>query len=125
MFGIQRPFSNLFTILRKCGKIRLVCPGLLPVIYSSHSSNGGFQMSYFKKLITSIFIGILLFHLIVPELSVRANSTDPFPFVILSKYKATIDIGDEIHLIAITSNGKMPTWKSSDSKIASVNTYME
>jgi uncharacterized protein YjdB len=34
-----------------------------------------------------------------------------------------MDIGDELYLIAITTNGEMPSWKSSSSKIVSVNTY--
>jgi uncharacterized protein YjdB len=41
----------------------------------------------------------------------------------LSKYEANVDIGDEFYILAITSNGKKATWKSSDSKVASVNTY--
>lgn len=44
-------------------------------------------------------------------------------FVLLTKYKNTVDIGEEFYIIAVTSNGQSPTWKSSDSKIASVNTY--
>ncbi len=44
-------------------------------------------------------------------------------FVILSKYKANVDIGSEFYIIAVTTNGKLPTWKSSHSSIASVNTY--
>lgn len=45
------------------------------------------------------------------------------PFIVLSSYRETIAIGDEFYLIAIPSTGKKPSFKSSDSSIASVNTY--
>lgn len=32
-------------------------------------------------------------------------------------------MGDEFYIVAITSTGSLPTWKSSNSKVASVNTY--
>ena len=44
-------------------------------------------------------------------------------FVVLNTYEQTMNIGDEYRLYAVTSNGKKPTFCSSDSKIASVNTY--
>ena len=44
-------------------------------------------------------------------------------FVVLNTYEQTMNIGDEYRLCAVTSNGKKPTFSSSDSKIASVNTY--
>ncbi len=43
--------------------------------------------------------------------------------VLLSSYEKVIDIGEECYIFAWTSNGKKPTWKSSNSKVASVNTY--
>ena len=43
--------------------------------------------------------------------------------VVLNSYSKTMKIGDECYLLAITSNGKKPSFSSSDSKIASVNTY--
>lgn len=43
--------------------------------------------------------------------------------VVLNAYSKTMKIGDESYLLAITSNGKKPSFSSSDSKIASVNTY--
>ena len=46
-----------------------------------------------------------------------------YNFIVLSDYKKTVDIGEEFYLIAITSNGKKPSFSSSDSKVASVNTY--
>lgn len=44
-------------------------------------------------------------------------------FILLSRYRNTVNIKQSFYLIAITSTGKKPTWKSSDSKVASVNTY--
>lgn len=45
------------------------------------------------------------------------------PVIILTSYSKTMAIGEEFGLIAIASNGKQPTFKSSKSSIASVNTY--
>lgn len=45
------------------------------------------------------------------------------PGIILTSYRRTIAIDEQFHLIAITTNGKFPTFRSSNSKIASVNTY--
>lgn len=50
-------------------------------------------------------------------------ASNEFSYVLLSSYEEVLDIGDEFYLLAWTSNKKKPTWKSSDSKIASVNTY--
>ncbi len=80
-------------------------------------------MSHLKKFIVSILLCIPLLITTIPTPTVLAGSSDTFAFVILSQYTATADIGNEIYLLAITSNGKMASWKSSDSKIASVNTY--
>ena len=44
-------------------------------------------------------------------------------FVILSKYSSVMNIGDKFYLTALTSGGKKPVFKSSNSKVASVNTY--
>ena len=39
-------------------------------------------------------------------------------FVVLNTYEQTMNIGDEYRLCAVTSNGRKPTFSSSDSKIA-------
>ncbi|MBP1755071.1 MAG: hypothetical protein H6Q59_1469 [Firmicutes bacterium] len=79
-------------------------------------------MSYFNKLIRTILlcITLLLFSLTITPHYAKADSIE---FVLLSQYKANLDIGDELYLIAITTNGDMPVWKSSSQAIASVNTY--
>ncbi|WP_310605011.1 Ig-like domain-containing protein [Anaerosporobacter sp.] len=46
-----------------------------------------------------------------------------YPFIVLTSYSETLAIGDSFYLTALTSTGKSPTFKSSDSTIASVNTY--
>ncbi len=52
-----------------------------------------------------------------------AKSSSSFSIIILSAYNKTMSIGDEFYLIAVSSNGKTPTFKSSDSSVACVNTY--
>ncbi|HKL98674.1 MAG TPA: Ig-like domain-containing protein [Mobilitalea sp.] len=80
-------------------------------------------MPHLKKIFFTFLLCLttLLLSLSVQSQPVKASS--PFAFVILTKYTATVDIGDEFYVIALTSNVKNPTWKSSNSKVASVNTY--
>ena len=80
-------------------------------------------MSQIKKILLSILLCFTLISLSVPSQTVSALSSDSFTFIILSQYKAVADIGDEFYILAVTSTGKPATWKSSDSKIATVNTY--
>jgi uncharacterized protein YjdB len=80
-------------------------------------------MSQTKKILLSILLCFTLISLSVPSQTVSALSSDSFTFIILSQYNALADIGDEFYILAVTSNGKPATWKSSDSKIATVNTY--
>lgn len=74
-----------------------------------------------KYLISTLLCLFLLF--VFPTINPCYSKAASIEFVLLSQYKATLDIGDELYLIAITTNGAMPTWKSSSSKIVSVNTY--
>jgi len=80
-------------------------------------------MSRIKKVLFSIFLSFTIFILSLPLQAISAKASSSFAFVVLSQYKATVDISNEFYIIAITSNGNLPSWKSSDSKIASVNTY--
>ncbi len=79
-------------------------------------------MSKFKRIILTIFLCITILSLspLLPSTPANANSLG---FVLLSQYHATVDVGDEFYIIAVTTTGSMPNWKSSSSKIASVNTY--
>lgn len=80
-------------------------------------------MKQLKYILFSLFLScIFLVPSIIPS-NVSAASLLSFEFVILSQYKTTVNIKDEFFIVAITSTGKKATWKSSDSKIASVNTY--
>lgn len=79
-----------------------------------------------KKGIKSIISLLLLVAVVcmssVMPMEVYAES-DSYPWVFLSTYKEELSIGDEFYLIAVTSTGKKATYKSSDSSVASVNTY--
>lgn len=77
-------------------------------------------MSHLKKILISVLLSIVIFFTSFPLFPVSA---DLISFVILSQNKATLNIGEGLYILAITSNGKKASWKSSDSKIASVNTY--
>ncbi len=79
-------------------------------------------MSRTKKSLIS-FLLCLLLSLLSPMLQLNHVNAASIEFVLLSQYKATLDIGDELYLFAITTNGDMPSWKSSSTKIVSVNTY--
>ncbi|MFA9466986.1 MAG: Ig-like domain-containing protein [Velocimicrobium sp.] len=52
-----------------------------------------------------------------------AYASDLLSYVILSEYTKDLSIKDEFYLIAITSSAKRATFKSDNSRIASVNTY--
>ena len=80
-------------------------------------------MSHIKKILVSFLLSIVLISLSLPPPTVSALSSNSIAFIILSKYSVTSDIGDEFHVVAITSTGKLASFKSSDSKIVSVNTY--
>ncbi|HKL79341.1 MAG TPA: Ig-like domain-containing protein [Mobilitalea sp.] len=80
-------------------------------------------MPHIKKIFFTILLCLttLLLSLSVQSQPVKASSS--FAFVILTKYSTKVDIGDEFYVIALTSTLKKPTWKSSNSAVASVNTY--
>ncbi|BCN29411.1 Ig-like domain-containing protein [Anaeromicropila herbilytica] len=80
-------------------------------------------MSHLKKFLLLFLSCSIITTLSFPCQTVSALSLDSIPYILLSQYKAVTDIGDKVYLLAVTSNGKLPTWKSSDSKVASVNTY--
>lgn len=80
-------------------------------------------MTRFKKILLSALLCIIvsISALTIHTKYIRASNS--FSLVILSSYKETVNIGDEFYLIAIATNGKIPKWTSSSSRIASVNTY--
>lgn len=80
-------------------------------------------MTYFKKILLSILFCFTLAFLTFTFLTGYANASTSHSLVILSSYKKTLNIGDEYCIIAVSTDGKLPKWKSSSSRIASVNSY--
>lgn len=79
-----------------------------------------------KKRITSfsLIIACIFTYLFLLPASYNAEASDnTIPYIILSQYYGTMDINDQAYLIAFTSTGKKPSFKSSNSRVASVNTY--
>ena len=64
----------------------------------------------------------VLFTASVFSAPLTADAASP-ALVILSRYRATLKIGDSFTLAGIASNGKWVRFKSSKSAVASVNTY--
>ena len=79
-------------------------------------------MTKIKKILLPILLCVIII-CSFPLQTISASSSSSFSFIILTKYSAIADIGNEFYIVAITSTGKQATWKSSNSKIASVNTY--
>lgn len=78
----------------------------------------------YKKIISIWMILIFLNGICsYSSINIYAASKKLPKFIILTKYSKTMDIGDEFYIGAVASNGKTVKWKSSNSKIASVNTY--
>jgi uncharacterized protein YjdB len=46
-----------------------------------------------------------------------------YSFLVLSNYSKSLNIGGEFYLLAVASNGKAPSFSSSNSAVASVNAY--
>ncbi len=80
-------------------------------------------MTRFKKILLSFLLCLIMTFLAFVQQTKYAEASNSFSLVFLSTYKKTANIGDEFYLIAISTNGKMPKWTSSSSRIASVNTY--
>ena len=78
-------------------------------------------MSHIKQIYIIILLCLSLIFFSLPMQTVSANKLNSIEFLVLSQYDLDLDIGNHSYLIAITSNGKLPVWTSSSSKIASVN----
>lgn len=74
-------------------------------------------MSQFKKNLICFLFSFLFC------LNTTVYTQASYPYVVLSVYHVDMEIGDEFYVIALTSTGNKPSWKSSNSKVASVNTY--
>ncbi len=78
-------------------------------------------MSNKTKTLFSVFLSLILLLFSVQVQTVSASSKNSISFVLLSKYSTDMSIGDQINILAFTSSEKSPTWKSSNSSVASVN----
>lgn len=81
------------------------------------------RKSIFSFLSICFTLLLIILGLITPAATQRAHAQSSFSYILLSDYKLNLDIGDEYDLLAIPSNGKKPVFKSSDSKVAKVNSY--
>lgn len=75
------------------------------------------------SVISVLLLTILFLFAPFTRMTVDSKIGSVFPIVVLTKYSNTMAIGDEFYLTAVTSTGKKPSFKSSKSSIASVNTY--
>lgn len=73
------------------------------------------------SVLSVIVLSILL--LFTPLTRMTVNAAGLPPLIVLTCYSKTMAIGDEYQLTAVSSNWKQPSFKSSKSSIASVNTY--
>jgi uncharacterized protein YjdB len=64
---------------------------------------------------------LIIFHFDSYSRVCAADST--LTVIILTQYSASLSVGEEFYLGAFVSTAKQPTFKSSDSKVASVSTY--
>ena len=76
-----------------------------------------------KKIFLSALLCLILPSLTFSQHIKYTEASNSFSLVFLSCYKKTVNIGDEFYIIAIATNGKIPKWTSSSSRIASVNSY--
>jgi len=76
-----------------------------------------------KSFIILSFILIISIATCLPHQSKTSYASEILPFVVLSEYTKNLAVKDEFYLIAITSTGNIATFKSDNSKIASVDTY--
>ena len=80
------------------------------------------KKSFFFNNFLPLFLLATIFIHCVPA---TASTTSKYPIIILSCYNRTLKIGDTFYLAAITSDGNIPTFKSTNGKIASVTSLGE
>lgn len=76
-----------------------------------------------KKIITILTIAAILLSCVPCSTQVTAASN--YPIIILSCYDKIMNIGDSFYLAAFSSNGGIPTFKSTSSKVATVTSLGE
>lgn len=81
-------------------------------------------MSRKKRILqAAIAVFCMISMLTITSFPTTAYASSGYEFIVLGAYSKTMAIGDEYYLIAVPSNGKKPSFSSSDSSVASVNTY--
>ncbi len=82
-------------------------------------------MPHKKRFLTAALAAICMISMLFATDSgmLPAQASSGYEFVLLNATSKTMQIGDEFCLIAITSNGKKPSFSSSASSVASVSTY--
>lgn len=73
------------------------------------------------SILSVLLLTVLLLFTPLTRMTIDAKGLPAM--IVLTSYSKTLSIGDEFLLAAVASNGKRPTFKSSKSSIASVNTY--
>lgn len=76
-----------------------------------------------KKFLNLLTLAAILISCI--PYNVKVNAASNYPIILLSCYQKTLKIGDSFYLAAVSSNGSIPTFKSTSSKIASVTSLGE
>ncbi len=82
-------------------------------------------MPHRKKILTAAIAAFCMVSMlfVTNRGTIPAQAAYGYEFVLLSASSKTMQIGDEFYLAAITSTGKKPSFSSSASSVASVNTY--
>lgn len=78
------------------------------------------HISFGRRSFASVLSMVLFLGVLHP---VPAAASRTISIIVLSQYNASLFAGEEFYLTALASDGKLPTFKSSNSKIASVNMY--
>lgn len=81
--------------------------------------------SVFQKLETILLVLLLCITSVIPS-NINADPVHAysgFAVIVLSSYSRTVQIGDSFYLVGVASNGRSMKWRSSNSRVASVNTY--
>lgn len=81
------------------------------------------RASVCRKIISMSLLILIISILQVQADGFEAYAADKRCVILLSKYNAEMDIGTRMYLIAIVSDGKKPVFRSSNSKVASVDSY--
>lgn len=79
--------------------------------------------SSFRRIFPAIFttLSIIAGLLFAPAATRTASAARTF--IVLTQYQASLSAGQEFYLGAVVSSGRLPSFKSSNAKVASVNSY--